>query len=68
VKLWDFLFYAAFGLVVTSSVKMSGVLAVFLFLIVPLVCTTLLGHKGPHRLYWAWAIGFAVSLVGSVVS
>ena len=37
VKKWDFLFYASFGLVVTSSVKVSGVLAVFSYLIVPVV-------------------------------
>src|SRR5437762_4618503 len=57
VKKWDFLFYAAFGLVVTSSVKVSGVLAVFSYLIVPIVCATLLGRHGRARLYWAWAIG-----------
>ncbi len=68
VKKWDFLFYAAFGLVVTSSVKVSGVLAVFSFLIVPIVCATLLGRKGPARLYWAWAIGIVVSILGAVLS
>jgi zinc/manganese transport system permease protein len=68
VKLWDFLFYAAFGLVVTSSVKISGVLAVFSFLIVPLVCATLLGRKGSTRLYWAWGIGLIVSIVSAVLS
>src|SRR4029077_4183428 len=29
VKLWDFLFYASFGFVVTSSVAIAGVLLVF---------------------------------------
>src|SRR5580765_5874496 len=68
VKRWDFLFYAAFGLVVTSSVKVSGVLAVFSFLIVPVVCATLLGRRGPAQLYWAWAIAFVVSVLGAVFS
>ena len=68
VKLWDFLFYAAFGLVVTSSVKISGVLAVFSYLIVPLVCATLLGHKGFTRLCWAWGIGLLVSILGAGLS
>jgi len=68
VKKWDFLFYAAFGLVVTSSVKVSGVLAVFSYLIVPIVCATLLGRKGPARLHWAWAIGVVVSILGAVFS
>ena len=68
VKRWDFLFYAAFGLVVTSSVKVSGVLAVFSFLIVPVVCATLLGRRGPAQLYWAWAIALVVSILGAVFS
>jgi zinc/manganese transport system permease protein len=68
VKLWDFLFYASFGLVVTSSVKVSGVLAVFSYLIVPMVCATLLGKKGPALFYWAWGIAFAVSILGSTLS
>jgi zinc/manganese transport system permease protein len=68
VKKWDFLFYASFGLVVTSSVKVSGVLAVFSYLIVPLVCSTLLGKRGAARLYWAWALAFVVSILGSLLS
>lgn len=35
VRLWDFLFYASFGVVVTSSVPIAGVLLVFSYLIVP---------------------------------
>ena len=68
VKRWDFLFYACFGLVVTSSVKVSGVLAVFSYLIVPIVCSTLLGRRGAGRLYWAWAIGLGISILGGVFS
>src|SRR2546429_4427254 len=68
VKKWDFLLYAAFGLVVTSSVKVSGVLAVFSYLIVPMVCATLLGRRGHARLAWAWAIGLVVSILGAVLS
>jgi zinc/manganese transport system permease protein len=68
VKTWDFVFYASFGLVVTSSVRVSGVLAVFSFLIVPVVCSTLLGRRGPAQLYWAWAIALVVSILGAVFS
>ena len=68
VKKWDFFFYASFGLVVTISVNVSGVLAVFSFLIVPIVCSTLLGRRGKSRLYTAWAIGFVVSVLGSLFS
>lgn len=68
VKMWDFFFYAAFGLVVTSSVKVSGVLAVFSYLIVPVVCATLLGQRGPAKIYLAWGLAFVVSVLGSVLS
>src|SRR3990170_6965366 len=37
IRLWDFLFYASFGLVVTSAVAVAGVLLVFCYLIVPSV-------------------------------
>ncbi|TMQ61954.1 MAG: hypothetical protein E6K78_12305 [Candidatus Eisenbacteria bacterium] len=68
VKKWDFFFYATFGLVVTSSVKVSGVLAVFSYLIVPVVCSTLLGRRGRAQISWAWAIAFVVSILGAVFS
>jgi zinc/manganese transport system permease protein len=68
VRWWDFGFYAAFGLVVTSSVKVSGVLAVFNFLIVPLVCAQLLGARGPRRLYLGWGIGVVVTVLGAALS
>jgi zinc/manganese transport system permease protein len=68
VKKWDFFFYAAFGLAVTSAVKVSGVLAVFSYLIVPLVCSTLLGRHGRSRLFLAWGIAFVASVLGAVLS
>jgi zinc/manganese transport system permease protein len=68
LRLWDFIFYMVFGLVVTDAVRVSGVLAVFSFLIVPIVCANLLGHKGHHRLIWAWGIGLVVSVLGSSLS
>lgn len=67
LKVWDFLFYTAFGLVVTSAVRVAGVLAVFSFLIVPIVCANLMGHKKNHLL-WAWGIGLVVSILGSALS
>ena len=47
---------------------MAGVLAVFSFLIVSMVCSTLLGQQGARRIYWAWGLGFVVCLAGSVLS
>lgn len=64
VRLWDFLFYSAFGMVVTSSVKAAGVLAVFTFLIVPTVCSVMLGMREKQRLFGAWVLG----IVGSAAA
>ena len=47
VRGWDFLFYASFGVVVTSSVRIAGVLLVFSYLIVPALAGILLGGQHP---------------------
>jgi len=62
VRWWDFLFYALFGLVVTSFVRIAGVLLVFSYLIVPAVCgISLAGSLGKRLL-----IGWLIALVGGV--
>ena len=68
VRWWDFLFYASFGVVVTSSVRIAGVLLVFSYLIVPALAGIILGtHVGP-RLLIGWAFGTAVSMIAMVAS
>jgi zinc/manganese transport system permease protein len=63
-RLWDFLFYASFGFVVTSSVAIAGVLLVFCYLIVPSVGAMLYAeHIGP-RLAIGWTMGTIVSALG----
>jgi len=64
VRRWDFLFYASFGMVVTSSVHVAGVLLVFSYLIVPAVCATLLARNIGTRLVIGWTIGFLASVLG----
>lgn len=64
VRLWDFLFYATFGFVVTSSVALAGVLLVFSFLIVPAVCGVLLTHSIGKRLLVGWIVGTLTSMAG----
>ena len=68
VKLWDFLFYATFGFVVTSSVSIAGVLLVFSYLIVPSVAAMLFCERVPARLAIGWSMGTIVSLVGMYAS
>src|SRR5215210_8437462 len=62
VRWWDFLFYAAFGLVVTSFVRIAGVLLIFSYLIVPAVCGISLAKGIGHRLL----IGWVVALIGGI--
>lgn len=68
VRFWDFLFYMTFGIVVTSSVKIAGVLLVFSFLVIPAVCAMLFSEKPSVRLALGWIIGSVVSLIGMAVS
>ncbi len=68
VKFWDFLFYVTFGFVVTSSVKIAGVLLVFSFLVVPSVCAMLFMDNPRARLIFGWAVGFVVSVLGIILS
>ena len=65
---WDFLFYALFGVVITSSVSMAGVLQVFSYLIVPSVVSTLFFQSIQSRLIFGWILGFALSLIGLILS
>jgi zinc/manganese transport system permease protein len=68
VKLWDFLFYASFGFVVTSSVAIAGVLLVFCYLIVPSVAAMLYSDRIGPRLAIGWAMGAIVSALGIYLS
>jgi zinc/manganese transport system permease protein len=68
VKLWDFLFYASFGFVVTSSVSIAGVLLVFCYLIVPSVAAMLYAQRIGRRLAIGWTMGTVVSALGIYLS
>jgi zinc/manganese transport system permease protein len=64
IRFWDFLFYASFGFVVTSSVAIAGVLLVFCYLIVPSVGAMLFAGKIGRRLAIGWTMGTLVSALG----
>jgi zinc/manganese transport system permease protein len=68
VRFWDFLFYASFGFVVTSSVAIAGVLLVFCYLIVPSVAAMLYAETVGRRLAIGWTMGTIVSAVGVYLS
>ena len=64
VRLWDFLFYAAFAVVVVFFVRVAGVLLTFAYLIVPAVCGVMLARHWMGRLLVGWGIAAAASLLG----
>src|SRR6266487_2617139 len=64
IRVWDFLFYASFGFVVTSSVAIAGVLLVFCYLVVPSVGAMLFADRIGRRLAIGWTMGTLVSALG----
>lgn len=66
--LWELVFYATFGLVVTSSVAIAGVLLVFSFLIIPASIGMLLARSFAHQLVIGWLVGIVASAAGLVLS
>ena len=64
VRWWDFLFYALFGIVVTTFVHIGGVLLVFSYLIVPAVCANLLAGRFGVLLALGWGIATVSSMAG----
>lgn len=66
--LWEFLFYASFGVTVTSSVKICGVLVVFIFLVVPSVFAVLSATGVGRHLSLGWLFGLIGSALGMWLS
>jgi len=64
VRFWDFLFYATFGVVITSSVAIAGVLLVFSFLVVPAAIGVMFADRPRPRILIAWSAGATVSVLG----
>ena len=68
VRWWDFLFYLSFGVMITFSVGIGGILMVFAYLVIP-ACVAILIHAGMRaRLAVGWAIGAVGSALGLVGS
>ncbi|MGA8936665.1 MAG: metal ABC transporter permease [Pseudolabrys sp.] len=65
---WEFIFYATFGIVVTSSVAIAGVLLVFSFLIIPAAIGVMFAESFSGQLAIGWITGIVVSAAGLAVS
>ena len=66
--LWDFLFYALFGVVVTSSVRIAGVLLVFGLLVIPAVAGLLTSPRATTALAVGWTFACVASFAGLLAS
>jgi zinc/manganese transport system permease protein len=65
---WEFVFYATFGIVVTSSVAIAGVLLVFSFLIIPAAIGVMFADSLSRQLAIGWISGTLVSAAGLAAS
>ncbi len=68
IRLWDFLFYASFGFVITFSTRVAGVLLVFVFLVAPAIMAFLVSSKFGKQLAVGWGAGTLVVTVGLYLS
>ncbi|MFO7852298.1 MAG: metal ABC transporter permease [Bacteroidota bacterium] len=67
-KLWDFLFYFSFGLVVVEAVNIAGILTVFAFLILPASLSVIITDKWTSKLIIGWISGIVASFAGLLLS
>lgn len=65
LKTWDFVFYATFGVIITSSVHIAGVLMVFSVLVIPAVIAFFYTRRFARALVIAWVSG-TVAIVGGL--
>ncbi|MBI3893410.1 MAG: HEAT repeat domain-containing protein [Candidatus Wallbacteria bacterium] len=68
MRFWDFLFYLSFGVVITSSVQIAGVLLVFCYLVAPAVFGVMFAETIGKRLAISWTLGTLVSALGLLFS
>ena len=61
---WDFAFYALLGVVITLAVRVTGVVTVFSFLIIPATISALFSARWGLRMFIAWAAAIVASLAG----
>ena len=68
VRWWDFLFYLSFGVMITFSVGIGGILMVFAYLVIPACIAILLHADMRTRLAVGWLVGVLGSALGLVGS
>jgi zinc/manganese transport system permease protein len=64
LRTWDFVFYATFGVTITASVQIAGVLMVFSVLVIPAVIAFLYTRDFTRALLIAWGSGLIAIAAG----
>jgi len=67
-NIWNFLFYISIGLSIVFAVKISGVIPVFSYLIIPSVCAIMLARSNKGVVLIAMLVSFLGSFLGLNVS
>ena len=67
-RLWDFLFYFTFGIVIVEAVNVGGILTVFAFLIIPSSISALFATRWSHRILVGLLVGGIATLLGLYLS
>ncbi len=68
LRTWDFVFYATFGVIITSSVHIAGVLMVFSVLVIPAVIAFFYTRQFSTALLIAWTSGTVAIVSGLALS
>jgi zinc/manganese transport system permease protein len=68
IRWWDFLFYLTFGIVITFSVPIAGVLLVFSFLVVPAAVAFQFTRRQGTLAAISWFSGILASALGLWIS
>lgn len=68
VRWWDFVFYVTFGVVITVSVEIAGVLMVFAYLVAPAIIALAAADRWATRIALAWLVGLLASALGLLAS
>ncbi|HEX9887557.1 MAG TPA: metal ABC transporter permease [Longimicrobiales bacterium] len=68
LRLWDFIFFATFGVIITSSVQVAGVLMVFSVLVIPAAIAFFFCRTFTSALLLAWASGTVAIVLGLTAS
>ncbi len=67
-RLWDFLFYLTFGIVIIEAVNIAGILTVFAFLIIPASISTIFTGRWWPKIWIGWIICVVTSTTGLYIS